>query len=335
MSEEAGFRLPEQHVLHGVFSDVTKTGIITVRLIQHLLELAHHTDLSDDERAQFLPILVMVANKLGAVWYHKENYKRVEAELAAKAEANPIEPKAKRAVIDCSPELFYEFDAFLVQAKSCLDHLVKIPRPFVGRAWNLTTFGARGQDVLNAVRRNMPARFANSSKGFLMLLATHLPWLEELIRARDKINHLQEGGVPPQDFSVFAIRATPEQVNVHLPKWSPDQAISAYVDITWANLYRFVEDFVGLSISQRLQPEKAVLHRPVPLDRLDAVWLVTTRELVDRTVANPGWVKYTPPSTEGNRSALRRKDPCRCGSGKQYRKCCLSSDQAKARAARA
>jgi hypothetical protein len=133
----------------------------------------------------------------------------------------------------------------------------------------------------------MPARFAESSKGFLMLLERDLPWIEELIRARDKINHLQEGGVPPQDFSVFALRSTPEKTDVHIPRWSPDQPISALVDVAWRNLYTFVEDFIGLAIVQRLPPDKAVLHRPVPPDRLDSVWVIATKDQMDRAVAEP------------------------------------------------
>jgi hypothetical protein len=32
---------------------------------------------------------------------------------------------------------------------------------------------------------------------------------------------------------------------------------------------------------------------------------------------------------------LGRNDPCRCGSGRKYKHCCLEKDEAKARAARA
>ncbi|MFN8061914.1 MAG: SEC-C metal-binding domain-containing protein [Vicinamibacterales bacterium] len=34
------------------------------------------------------------------------------------------------------------------------------------------------------------------------------------------------------------------------------------------------------------------------------------------------------------RSTLGRNDPCHCGSGRKYKQCCLSKDEAEARAAR-
>jgi hypothetical protein len=213
-------------IRRGLFADITGTGAINVRLVQQMIALvADYTDLTEAEKNQFLSILMMLANKLGAVWYHKERYKALEAGLVSKATAEPIESTAMQATIDCSPELFYECDAFLVQCKSCLDHLVKLPRPFFGECWSLTTFGSHGRDVVNAIHRNLPAKFAGSAKGLLMLMEQHEGWLGPLIRSRDKINHLQEGGVAPETFSVFAVRSPLERSKCTLRNGRPTRRL--------------------------------------------------------------------------------------------------------------
>jgi hypothetical protein len=333
LAQDPPFALPDRYILQAAFSDVTGTGIINLRLVKGLLDFCEHVDLTDEEKGRFLRLLLMIANKLGAVWYHKERYKACEIALIAKARANPIDQTARHIRIDCSAELFYEFDALLVQAKSCLDHLVKIPRVFVGQAWSLTTFGSYGQDVVNTVRRNLAKQFEGSSKGLLMVLERDLPWLKDLIEARDKINHLIDGGVEPGLFAVFAVSTPSAKLQVHTPAWSKEQPISSFVDIAWSNLYHFVEDFIGFSIVLRLSTGQAVRHRSAPPEVVAPVWFVATKEEMERETSATGWVKYAP-AVDTTVRLPAPKDPCHCKSGRQYRRCCLPSDQAKARAAK-
>jgi hypothetical protein len=207
-----------------------------------------------------------------------------------------------------------------------------VPRPIFGNAWSLTTFGSHGKDVVNAIRSNLPMRYADSRRLLLMVVEAGLDWIEDLVRARDKINHLQEGGVPPGDFVVWAVRRGPDQVDIHARMWSKEQPIVILMEVAWGNLYKFVEDFIGTAILQRKHEDTTFVHVPVPLGRKDRVFRMGTREEMQRAVSAPGWRKVELPEATPRRPPPQRKEPCHCGSGKQYRKCCLPADQAKARA---
>lgn len=106
------------------------------------------------------------------------------------------------------------------------------------------------------------------------------------------------------------------------------------LDLVWSNLYRFVEGFVGMSVLQRQVPGIALLYLNRAYDgKTESAWKVTTREEMERQTTKPGWSVAQPQAT-GLRRPPARKDVCHCGSGKQYRKCCLAADQAEARAKR-
>jgi hypothetical protein len=86
-------------------------------------------------------------------------------------------------------------DEFLVQFKSTLDYLVKLPVPLVGRRWNLSTVGERGGSVRKALKRNLPKEYARTAKMVEeQVLDLHKPWLEMAIEARDRLNHFLDGG---------------------------------------------------------------------------------------------------------------------------------------------
>ena len=98
-----------------------------------------------------------IAVKLASVHNHLHRYGAVEDEIIAKVRvASPPSPPVVRTV-ELSQDLFLELDEFLVQLKSTLDYLVKIPVPILGRNnWNLTRFGKEGEALRKVLQRNTP-----------------------------------------------------------------------------------------------------------------------------------------------------------------------------------
>ena len=172
-----------------LFQDPTPNGIICQRFVPQLLELAKSTDFSDDEANLFLRILILVAKKLAFVWKHKSAFQQLEKKLVAELTARGEQGQMPQGQ-DSSEDLFMEFDEFLVQVKSTLDYLVKIPVPIVGQnIWSLRTFGEKGDRVRRALK-NLPKQYrAKAAIINTRLIQAHKDWLHMVIEARDKQNH--------------------------------------------------------------------------------------------------------------------------------------------------
>ena len=86
------------------------------------------------------------------MWDHKERFRTEVGNLVRVVEnKGPPQPPVEEE-IELSQDLFIEFDEFLVQLKSTLDHLVKVPVPIFGaNRWNLRTFRKRGEGVIKAL----------------------------------------------------------------------------------------------------------------------------------------------------------------------------------------
>jgi hypothetical protein len=332
-----------------MFTDVTRTGLLSNRLVDGFVKMTDETSLNVDEKLEFLRLLLMTANKLGATWYHRDRYGKIEDALKTAALNQPIpaqgyptvEAARAGAIQGLVPPLYYEFDAFLVQLKSTLDHLVKIPRVTIGRAWNLATFGEKGKDVMN-MARNVPAKYSESAKGLMMIVEHNLAWISEAVAVRDRTNHLLHGGITPDRFTVFAVAQLEGEPRLVVPMWSPSPnktTVRATLEDLWPALFHFAEDFIGTSLAQRLVKGMSIFRRPIPLTSLEPAWLVTSREEMDRRMPEllaelgPGDVTpYVPP--EAPRRRRKGKEPCHCGSGRAYKKCHLKADEAAKRAAR-
>src|SRR5258707_13705550 len=115
-------------------------------------ELTTLPDLSSEKLQQFKTIILLISKKLAAVWKHFEAY--TIAQKALVEEAKGAKPVGELQVVSYSQDLFLEFDEFLVQTKSALDYLMRVPLPIMGRAWTIRLFGKRGKTVVAALRNN-------------------------------------------------------------------------------------------------------------------------------------------------------------------------------------
>lgn len=281
-------------VLSRVFTDPTDQNIVNRRYIQHLCGLLEYTDLDDDQKSDVLRLLILVGKKLVAVWLHYAAYKELENSLIDKARGNPISETDATVAIDYSQDLFLEFDELLVQVKSCLDHLVKIPAPIIGKhIWTLRTYGDRSRAVLQALDRNIPRQYAGRVDLLKHIVKQDAHWIGPCIDARDRINHFIDGGI---DFKHFAVFATQDDAGVHLrvPMWSDQQTICDFLGVIWTNLIDFAESFTVASISLRFLPSLILVHVPVAAGSPTSPWSISTKEASDRAIKEFGGRKITP-----------------------------------------
>lgn len=224
------------------------------------------------------------------MWKHKEAYKRLEEKIIEETNARPLVPGAPVFTIETSQDLLIEFDEFLVQVKSTLDYLVKVPVPILGRKnWTLRTFGDKGDGVLRALRRNVGKQHKPFAAGIeKMVFERSKDWLEDTITARDKINHYIDGGIPFENFSVYRNPVTGE---LHRPMWSDDQSISAYLEVIWNNLFFFTEDFTTMIIFFRRKPGYTLFHGPTTIDSIESPWRMPPEAVFDEVTKRPGWIK--------------------------------------------
>lgn len=280
-----------------VFSDPTPNGLINNRILRHGLELAKKlTDLSEDEFGEFVTILMSVGRKLAFTWIHKERYLSVQERLR---DGLIKESKSNDGVhLEVSEELFQEFDEFMVQLKSTLDHVVKIGRPILGaNRWTIGTFGDKGRDVIKALERNGGKRIAPQVAGMRTLLFDeHAPWLETFIGLRDRLNHAIGAPVPIESFGVNRV----SDGKILVPMWSEDQELGETLEVTWANLFKFVEDFTVYFLFFRAQPDLTLLHQPVDWPSIESPWKVYPRWLMEQQVKKPGWRPFegSPPKQD-------------------------------------
>lgn len=281
---------PPQFIHRQLFHDPTPNGLINRRYIQHTFDLQAFTTLDENEKQQLFQIVLLVGKKLVSVWKHKVAYQNLEAELIKHVDENPPAPGAPVFTIETSQDLLIEFDEFLVQVKSTLDYLVKVPVPILGKhRWNVRTFGDKGDGVLRAFRRNS----GKANKNFVdavdqMLFKKSKDWLDATITARDKINHFIDGGIPFEQFSVYR---NPETGELSRPMWSEDQSISSFLDVIWNNLFRFCEDFTAMVIFVRRKPGLTLYHGPEDLTSIQSPWRMVPEAVFDEVTKQPGWVK--------------------------------------------
>src|SRR5712692_3100092 len=115
-------------------------------------------------------LMLLVARKLVSVWSHYQEYIAAEDKLVAEARRVPIVKGNNIVRLEYSQVLFTEFDEFLVQTKSTLDHLVKLPAVIFGPSrWSLRTFGSKGKDVIKALRHNVPGDARPTAKAIALV----------------------------------------------------------------------------------------------------------------------------------------------------------------------
>ena len=274
-----------------LFSDPSPNGQINMRVLVTPVTFLGYTNLSDDEKHVLFNTLVLCAKKLVAVWQHKARYAQMEDQLVAKALSEAVIGD-RNHYREHAQDLFIEFDEFLVQLKSSLDYLVKIPVPIVGaRRWTLRTFGEKGEKVIVALKKNMPAAKRKVARGIAaFVVERHQPWLTDVITARDRLNHMIGEPVAFEEFMVYpGIASGSSVIQVHRPRWSPQQTVREMMDAVWENHIRLFEDFIMTFLYLRFRQEFALFHGVVDPGASTSPWRVTSNEETERVVSQPGW----------------------------------------------
>ena len=260
-----------------------------------MMRLVELTDLKPDEKENFINMVLLIGKKLVATWKHYNIYSTLEDRFIEQAKAGEVIDNQSIRRINYSQDLYLEMDEFLVQFKSTLDYLVKLPVPLVGKRWNLTTFGERGGTVRKALRRNLPKEYARTAKMVEeQVLDLHKPWLEMAIEARDRLNHFLEGGADFQAVVVLKMMKDGKEF-IHVPMWDEQNSLRHVMEIVFHNPLKLVEDFTAGFLTARLKDEITLVHKPVDIGSIESPWrtmmLDEFRILKDRD----GGIEYESP----------------------------------------
>jgi len=279
-----------------IFADPTPNGIVNQRLVFTMTRIAELTDLGSEEKQEFMNLLLLIGKKLIGTWKQLQEYKAEEDRLTRVAKENP--PIEKQAVqrVSYSLDLFLAHDLFLVQTKSTLDYLVKVPIPMLGRnVWPLRTFTGYGEGVLKALDRNVPKKYEDKVRLIKeMIIKKHLGWLEATIRGRDMINHFLDGGIDFRAFLVIKILNDGKEV-IHVPKFPDGTTAREMMEATWLNLLMLVEDFIAGCLLFRLPKKFSMFHIPSdPRTSIKTPWIVIRAEKEDEFMnkLSKKWEKF-------------------------------------------
>lgn len=256
--------------LERLFEDPTGKGWINNRIGNTMSFAAYDaTDLNNQEMTEFSQILLLCLKKLAGVWNHFDRYCRLEDNLIEREKNKEIDNINISDKI-FSDDLFLEFDEFLVQIKSSLDYLVKIPKPIVGKNhWNLRTFGDKGEKVSKELR-NLTKEFKELAEIIIeKVINKNQPWLNHVIEARDKLNHYFEGCISFERFSVYKPN---ESEVVYVPAWSRKQSIRDFMKIVWWHLIFFVEDFIAFFLTFRMYPYYSFSRVSAKIETDESPW---------------------------------------------------------------
>jgi hypothetical protein len=151
----------------------------------------------------------------------------------------------------------------------------------------------RGRRSSRRSRTTCPRTSVGSGKGIAeLIIRKHRPWLEEVIKARDRVNHLIGVPIRIEEFMVFEARSPDSPIiQIHRPRWSPDQTVREFMDVVWENLIRLFEDFVISCLMFRFKEGFVLFHGTTERSSPKSPWRVTTKAERDRTVSQPGWTE--------------------------------------------
>lgn len=294
MVDEEPLQVPPGFTAVKIFDDPTPNGQVNQRVVYPLMVLAGtFVNFTKGESDLFIRILILVARKLASTWTHLDRFRTEQARLTNDLARSGAEGVATQH-IELSQTLFVEFDEFLVQLKSTLDHLVKMGVPIFGTSvWNLRTFGNKGEDVAKVLRSNIPRGYKKQARWIGKLLfenERHKSWLKATIGARDKINHFLDGGIPIERFAVLLDK----DGAVRVPMWSEEQQLDVFMENVWYSLLSFTEDFIAVFLHVRFPENTVLLHKVVPKDSTQTPWIAVPKEVMEATIKQPGWTPMFP-----------------------------------------
>src|SRR4030088_3061594 len=110
-----------------LFSVTNRNAMLQARIVLPFVHLLDATTLEQKQKEIFLESLLMLARKLLSVWMHLERFQKRQKELEPNCPILDTDSASSSFELAYDQELFIEFDEFLVQYKSSLDHLAKVP----------------------------------------------------------------------------------------------------------------------------------------------------------------------------------------------------------------
>jgi hypothetical protein len=288
-----------------LFNDPTDGSLVNQRIVMGLFTLAaDSTTATDDERQAYMKLLVAVGNKLVCCWKHWKRYERIEASEIAHAKKKPLDP-SRPVTFGLAQDLHLTLDDFLVQASSCIDRAARAPAVFLSDRWPATPVTS-ASGLIAAIAKNIRHGHAAAAKGLMYTTDSHRAWLDDVLRlARD--------GVDSDLFRIYAVREG-DDVVVRVPRFSTELPMVEFLEIAWRNLFRFVEDFLAISLIPRLKPGMFLQCAPTQAQpSAPSPWSVLREAQVRRAL---GTSDHSP-------GKVGRNDSCPCGSGKKFKRCCL------------
>lgn len=256
--------IPEPITDHIVSSDGGKTwesqpGLLAMRIYtkdpkdidetiskmtQSVISSINALSLSDTITRDLIKCIHDIGHKLHAVKYHLNNYEQAESAKIQEF-SNNYKPPAGAQMINEEPRLIYEVEAFLFQAKSCLDILSWVLKPAFG--FTYCSFGDKGDDVIKQLRNNCPASLGTYAEKIIKLIEDAQDvWLVELIKMRDEVTHYSR----LEGFNCFM--EDPYMgggiATIHYPTMPNKQSVLEYCQNVWGLLLSFCEDFLKFTV---------------------------------------------------------------------------------------
>ena len=213
-------------------------------MTQSVISNINALSLPDTINRELIKCIHEVSHKLHAVKYHLNNYEQAE-DAKIREFSNNYKPPAGVQMINEEPGLIYEVEAFLFQAKSCLDILSWVLKPAFG--FTYCSFGDKGDDVIKQLKNNCPASLSTYAEKIIKLIeGAQEGWLVELIKMRDDVTHYSR----LEGFNCFMEDPYMGDgtATIHYPTMPNKQRVLEYCQNTWGLLLGFCKDFLKFTV---------------------------------------------------------------------------------------
>lgn len=245
----------QEFTIKRIFHDPS-SGQINNGLFNCVFPIIFKTNLPKKEKDELKILTTMLSLKLASLWEVKEQYianlVRLRSELVNERDS---EKNVKMRSVQAT-DLLGWFDLFLVQIKSILDHLVKIPSPVFGyNKWSLVTFGEKGEVVKKSFL-NLSKEYKERTKNYYEIIFGPHHWIEEAIDLRDRLNHGKSGGV---DQSWFTVSLSPNSNTFIEPMWSNEQTIESAMEVIFDSMLKLTTIFCSMILCLKLPDDYTVV----------------------------------------------------------------------------
>lgn len=222
------------------------------RIYWQFCELKDAINLPEDEKEKIIGCVIEICQKLEKVKYHANRYSEIANEYIEdfKKRSDKLgHANANCSYVNKTTGIETEVEAFLFQAKSCLDILVKVFLPLFGI--NLYTFKNGGKGVIKALKNSLNDKLKPKAINLIKLIEKDSLWINKfLVGDRDVVSHIKN-----IDWNAFIeIPRNNGKVILVPPLTSQGQPIGKYLQILYDNLLGFCEDFLALSLEIKFYP---------------------------------------------------------------------------------